>query len=356
MSIRKEDNKTYTVIVYVDGKQIWRRGIKTLVKAKAVEKKLKSGIIVEKDPIMTLDTLSNYYFEYQRTYFSQSTVATNISRYKIVSIYLGKKKAGKIDKKDMEMMVNQLKKSSKNYSNMYINHMIETVNKILNWGVMMEYIEYNSVANFKKMKVTKDNELNYLTIDDFNKLLSVVEDEQYQLFLMILFYTGIRCGEALAIQYHQINHQNRSILINAHMIAKGGVKREPSRKNNKNYRVYLPDTTYELLVRHMEKEKKKDGFNKDCFLFGLYSAWSYNRVQKRFRKAIELSNLSESLTLHSLRHSFATLLINNGATTAELAAALGDTLEVVLSVYGHLYEDANKEVRNRINRILKNKE
>ena len=62
--------------------------------------------------------------------------------------------------------------------------------------------------------------------------------------------------------------------------------------------------------------------------------------------------MRDDLTLHSLRHGFASLLANNGATIQELASALGDTLEVTLDTYSHMYDNVHQKICDRMDDVV----
>lgn len=113
----------------------------------------------------------------------------------------------------------------------------------------------------------------------------------------------------------------------------------------------MPVNIKESLLMIYNMEKIKDGFNEDKYVFGFYTSWSYNEIRTRLKSTLKKSGIPD-IKLHTLRHSYASLLANNGATIQEVAVALGNTLEVTINTYSHMYDDVNEKIVNRINSII----
>ena len=72
-----------------------------------------------------------------------------------------------------------------------------------------------------------------------------------------------------------------------------------------------------------------------------------------FRKAARVAGLSDEITLHDLRHFYASLLIRNGASVKTVQARLGHkSAQETLDTYGHLWPDADEQTRNILNEAL----
>jgi integrase len=72
-----------------------------------------------------------------------------------------------------------------------------------------------------------------------------------------------------------------------------------------------------------------------------------------FRRATRAAGLSDEITLHDLRHFYASLLIRNGANVKLVQARLGHkSATETLDTYGHLWPDADEQTRNILNEAL----
>jgi integrase len=85
-------------------------------------------------------------------------------------------------------------------------------------------------------------------------------------------------------------------------------------------------------------------------LHGIYG--SVNGL-RWFRKAAREAELSDDITLHDLRHFYASLLIRNGANVKLVQARLGyKSATETLDTYGHFWPDADEQTRNILNEAL----
>lgn len=299
-----------------------------------------------------VDDLMGEFIAHQKSMFSITTVKTNESRYNThIKPYIGDFILQKVTSRDIQKIIYNLKKSDKNYSNVYINKILEVISNIFNYAMDMGYIEKNPAKNIRRLKEEKTN-IQYVTLEDYYKI-SIVLDEHpmYQAFVELLFFTGIRLGEARALWWNQIDFDKNTIVINAHVVDKGGKRRVEGRKNKKNYTIVMPKNVRVTLETIYKIESSKDDFSKEKYVFGFYESWSYNRIRRMYKKALEDAHL-KNYKIHSLRHGYASLLANSGASIQELASALGDTLEVTLNTYTHMYDDINKKITDRMNQII----
>lgn len=185
-----------------------------------------------------------------------------------------------------------------------------------------------------------------LLLDTFQKHYP----EHYPLVLT-LARTGIRFGEALALQWGDIDFNSRFIAIQRGM-SRGRIE---TPKNGKTRRVdmslQLTKTLKELQhERKLEAIKKGWGQVPDYVFINnkglLLEATNWrHRVYKR---ALERAGLRH-IRIHDLRHSFASLLIQAGESLAYIRDQLGHhSIKVTVDIYGHLVPGANKEAVDRL--------
>lgn len=93
--------------------------------------------------------------------------------------------------------------------------------------------------------------------------------------------------------------------------------------------------------------------NLSNFVFGSEKSFlSFNTPENAFRKYIARSGV-KPICIHDLRHSHASLLINKGnnqlSTIYIIAARLGDSADMVLETYGHMFPSSQKDIIDRLN-------
>ena len=90
------------------------------------------------------------------------------------------------------------------------------------------------------------------------------------------------------------------------------------------------------------------GFSNEFFVFGDNSCISYTTIDRKKDYYFNLSGVKR-ITMHQFRHSHASLLISNNVSLNVIAKRLGDTPDVVLKTYAHLFPQKEAEVLNVLN-------
>lgn len=214
---------------------------------------------------------------------------------------------------------------------------------------------FNLVENFQKdpNKIEEKNESElYLTPDEFKKFISVIDDNFWITFFSFAFYMGTRKGEQIAIQWKDIDFEKKKVKIYKQLNLKG-LKKEnlfiPT-KNGVTRTISIPDILMDMLINLRENESRIYGFNNDWFIFGGLKYLSYTTIDRRKDFYFEKSNVKR-ITMHQFRHSHASYLISNDIPINVIAKRLGDTVDVVLNTYAHLFPEKEEVVLNILNKI-----
>lgn len=138
------------------------------------------------------------------------------------------------------------KKQSEGYNINYLNKMFEILKSILDFGIRNYNLELNVatlVGRFEKVndEIVKDEEkLRYITKEEFDKFISVVEDLTWKTFFVFLYYTGMRKGEVQALTWNDINFKSSEIIVNKTLSVKTeSLYKITSTKNNQNRKVKM---------------------------------------------------------------------------------------------------------------------
>jgi len=105
-----------------------------------------------------------------------------------------------------------------------------------------------------------------------------------------------------------------------------------------------------MLTEHKERESKIIDFNKEMFVFGNIKHISPTTFQRRLNNNIIKSNIKK-ITTHGFRHSHASLLINLGCDSRDVAERLGDTVEIVEKTYYHMFPSKKSRTINVLNSL-----
>ncbi|WP_058301727.1 tyrosine-type recombinase/integrase [Gorillibacterium timonense] len=219
----------------------------------------------------------------------------------------------------------------------------------INAAVEDEIIPRN---RFSKINLEVDDDLdNVLTAQELIVFLKAAEQENITNYtlMLLLAYSGVRRGEAMALKWKNVDFEQSTLTIEATRDKHG--YRTP--KTRRSYRTIPIDAilikqlaTYqkwcvETKFSYGMKLDKANDFVFISFQDGQPIAdnmvfYSFKRVFSRLKK---LGVKIEPITAHGLRHTHATLLINQGIPVQTIADRLGNTPDMILRVYAHSFKE-----------------
>lgn len=213
------------------------------------------------------------------------------------------------------------------------NYIIFKLSQILKFAVDYYGLTSNPCSAVKKLKSNK-KEFNILTEHDFKKFIELVP-EQEKIFFILLFYTGLRFGEALALTWGDFKGNKLSINKTLVMVDGQEEYNEPKTKKSKRI-VVLPAFLVDMLNEY-KKTMYKPLAHHNMFL---KKRSYYVEVLKKARKKMGIN-----LRMHDFRHSHISLLIHMGVNPVAIAERVGhESASITLSVYGHLYSEDKEKV------------
>lgn len=304
-----------------------------------------------------------HYLEYKKNREKESTYY-NIKKLidKIVLPYFKDKPINKITTLDIINWQNEFReatylnkdKKKVKYSSNYKAKSFTYLKAVLQHAVKHFDLDKNvakNVDNFKKSKL--DRKVNYFTYREFEQFINVVDNPLYNLFFTLLYFTGLRKGEAQALKWDDVNWEAKTIRVDETLSASNGKgKAHCTTPKNKNAfrNVLLTDDLYVRLKAHYDHQNNVDGFNDDCFVFGTVKFLSSARIADNKDKWIVKAKVKR-IVIHDFRHSFASMMINLGVDIYALSKFMGHaSIEETTGTYGHLYPSTQAKLIDRLNK------
>jgi len=181
----------------------------------------------------------------------------------------------------------------------------------------------------------------------------------YRTLLHFCAGTGARAREAFGVTVDRVDFLRRQVTFDRQLATRDGTLRWRPPKTESSVRtVPLDDGVLKSLADHLAANPtSSDGLifrtPRAGKAFDLKRAYGKGPKVGWFRKAARAAGLPDDITLHDLRHFYASLLIRNGASVKTVQARLGhkSALET-LDTYGHLWPDADEQTRNILNEAL----
>ena len=175
---------------------------------------------------------------------------------------------------------------------------------------------------------------------DLKRLLSVIDKVRDRALLLLLLRTGMRIGELLNTKVHEVDLNNHRILI------------YEAEKNSVGRVVYYSNDAKEALLSWL---RVRNSFKENLFYGQGHKPLCYEAARSMFNKYLEKAGLLYSgYTLHCLRHTFATDLLNARMPLECLRVLLGHTSLEVTRIYARLTDKTREhEYFMAMERILK---
>ncbi len=237
------------------------------------------------------------------------------------------------------------------------------ISSILSTAVQWQVIVSNPCERLKPPKIdTKEKK--YLDEKQALYMLDCLANEplQYQALFTLLIYTGMRRGEVLGLKWSDIDFNNKVITIQREVLytANKGLFEDTPKTATSNRIIKVADEPLKLLKKHKAEQNIRrlqcgDQWHNNNYVFPnwngkpMYPA-ALTSWFKHFLQQYDLP----SITLHSLRHTNASLLIANGINITTVSKRLGHTnTSVTASIYAHAIKTADEIAADTLQNIFK---
>lgn len=349
----------------VDGRGIERQkrlcGFKTKGEAKKAAVKFLSTYVPEAPPAPKLDTADKMPFEkalaaylaFDRLQTKESTQYEKVRLFeKHITPFFRGRDIRSITKQDAAAWQDALwdtKREGKPLATVYVKKIRANCQRLFKWCAE----RYDITNPFAMLSIPKrreaKRELEFYEIEEFSRLISVVDDVRWRTLFLFLFYTGCRVGEMQALSETDLT--NAAVVINKTYSKKtmdGSLYKITDTKNYKNRIVPIPSVLQNALAEYLAW-KRKQGISAD-FLFGGDRPVALQSIRNKLDHYTTLSGVKR-IRIHGFRHSYVSMCAHLGATPVVIAHLIGDTIETVMDVYTHIWTDDGSEVVHKIDAL-----
>lgn len=238
------------------------------------------------------------------------------------------------------------------------------ISKILATAVKWGLLERNVAERADPPKIPY-REIPYLNEEQVKQMIELLEYEpiQYRTMITLLVYTGIRRGELCGLEWKDIDFDNQVMRVCRSSQYVGGktiITKEPKTKSG--IRRFTLSTTACILLKQYRtwqmKQKLKIGDRwQECDR--LFTTWEGtpiypDTVTDWFAKFMRRTDLPY-VTLHSLRHTNATLMIAEGTDVCTVSKRLGHAnTATTLNIYAHALKSKDREAANNLESVFLN--
>lgn len=349
MAIYKDKKRgTYYYSTIVDlpngeKKRYMKRGFKSRKEAKNAEIDFLYNFDVEDEENLSFGQVAAMYLNWYKKRRKASSYAKIES---VVRIHLlprfNNKKIKQLTRRDVIKMHDDLLDTLSSTS---VKKVHTVLSSVLNYAIKMEYLKNNVAREVGNIDLKENKRVDYWNLDEFKTFINEVDRLDFRTLFMVLFYGGLRKGEALALTWKDVDFDNNIINIDK-TVSKRNIT---SPKNESSIRkIQLPRHTMNLL-----SELKLSTTNKPNYVvFGeVYDHLSETTIDRYFKKYFDAANKKlkdndklRRIRLHDFRHSHASYLINLGNDIQIVSKRLGHSnTSTTLDIYAHLYPNAEEK-------------
>jgi len=322
-------------------KQTTKRGFKTKKAAQQWENETKAASTANMN--VTMETFVKMYFEDKKGELKERSIKNK--KYMIdthVLPYFGNKKMNEIKPPEIIQWQNAMRE--KGFSQTYLRMIQNQLTALFTHASNIYGLVGNPCKMVKKMGKPDADELSFWMKEEYDKFISTIDEkDRYYALFELLFWTGCREGEALALTRNDIDFDNNQIHITKTYYRTGGEDIITTPKTEQSVRVVdIPEFLKNELQQYVNRLYK---YPADERIFPVVA----EAVQHKMRRHIEKSGVKK-IRVHDLRHSHVAYLIHQGVEPLMIKQRLGHKdIKITLNTYGHLYPNEQKKLAEMLN-------
>jgi len=173
-----------------------------------------------------------------------------------------------------------------------------------------------------------------LTKEEVKKILDNCSNKKSKLMLSLIYACGLRVSEIVNLKINDLNFEERT----------GKIKQSKGKKD----RVFnIPDKLFKQLFKQVENQKK---LNKEYLFDGKNGKLSTRNIQKIVKNVVRKSGITKQVHTHTLRHSFATHLLEDGIDIRYIQGLLGHSSISTTELYTHISAQQLKKIKSPLDK------
>ena len=226
----------------------------------------------------------------------------------------------------------------KRLSNRTKNYAIALTRQVFNFAIRNElFAGDNPAARFDELKKEDNRRMKFLSDEELNNLLEELKKHSYSVYLMALISAdcGLRAGEIFKLTWADVSLEEKMLFLR-------------DTKNGKNRFAYMTNRVAEEFSKLTQGEGNE-------FVFQSKAGGKIYHVSRTFERAVKALGLNDGITdrrqkvvFHSLRHTFASRLVQKRVSLYEVKELLGHSDIAMTQRYSHL---ANETLRQAVARL-----
>ena len=315
------------------------------------------------------DFLTGYIFNVKKNVLKPSSFDREVRTGNLINKYIGNYTFEQLSTQFIQTeLINKLKDD--NYSYSTIHKVYVLLNECLQYAVDTDKLDKNPCRLVKQppKKMFEKKEIRWLSEDEIKlfkeqavcKYKTGNDRYIYGLPISLIIYTGLRCGELAALKWSDIDFENKKIYVRKNIVTiydyedterkTRKVNLQASTKTSDGRTIPLIKSAEDILnsIKSKYQEINPDGFiinNSDKMVHVDTISDSYTNIAKT-------AGIENPLGIHTLRHTFASLLIKKGVDIKIVSDILGHKdVSFTYNIYVHILEEQKTQAMSLLDDI-----
>lgn len=287
-------------------------------------------------------TFSELFEEYYQPHIQnkdkKSTYDREVNLYKVwLRPFLGDVRLNLISLKSLTRLIQAMDK--KHLSNRTKHYAVALTRQVLNFAIRNDLFSgENLAARFDELKKDDNRRMRFLSEEELNDLLAEIKKHSYSVYLMALISAdcGLRAGEIFKLTWADVSLEKQMLFLR-------------DTKNGRNRYAYMTNRVFDELSKLKQCEGNE-------FVFQGRNGNKIEHVSRTFERAVRALGLNNGITdrrqkvvFHSLRHTFASRLVQKRVSLYEVKELLGHSDIAMTQRYSHLADETLREAVSKLN-------
>jgi site-specific recombinase XerD len=219
-------------------------------------------------------------------------------------------------------------------SSVYIDQTISAL------GFLFKEVYNSKDFKFDIKRPKRERKLpNILSKEEVANIIWKIDNLKHKALIMLIYSAGLRISEAVRIKIEDIDSKRNLIYVR-------------SAKGKKDRYTILSKAALEIIREYYKKYKPAiwlfEGQNREAHI-------TERTIQRVFDKAVIKAGIRKKVTVHTLRHSFATHLLESGIDLRYIQELLGHERSTTTEIYTHVSEKDFSRIQSPLDRIMNDK-
>lgn len=222
-----------------------------------------------------------------------------------------------------------------------VNIRLTKIKSIFNLAIKFGFLKQSPAENVRKISIS-EKPIRAFSTNEVELILSNITNKKIRLFCKFAYLTGMRLNEVCNVQWCDIDFSEMNLTVKN--------KDDFETKSGRMRVVPISKQLHELLNELLQDYQTGNVLtmlNPERYLFESRKGFRYskNTMTNRFKEVLRKLNFKEHFSFHSLRHTYATTLINKGVPAVHVQKLLGHSSIKTTEIYLHnSIEDLRKSI------------